>query len=72
MEDILHIREAVNYFYLLSNQEKVSEADALAWMVSILLFSPEIKDAVKDTTNKNVLLAALTEISIEYSKAGND
>ena len=34
---------------MLSNQEKVSEADALAWMVSILLFSPEIKDAVKAT-----------------------
>lgn len=32
----------------------------------------KIKDAVKDTTNKNVLLAALTEISIEYLKAGND
>lgn len=49
LEDILHIREAVNYFYLLSDQGKVSEADTLAWAVSILLFSPEIKDAVKAT-----------------------
>ena len=49
LEDILHIREAVNYFYLISDQGKVAEADALAWVVSMVLFSPEIKDAVKAT-----------------------
>ena len=49
LEDILHIREAVNYFYLISDEGKVAEADALAWVVSLILFSPEIKDAVKAT-----------------------
>lgn len=48
-EDILQIRESINFLYLISDQEKVGEADALAWLVSALLFSPEIKEAVKAT-----------------------
>ena len=49
LKDILHIREAVNYFYLVSDQGKVAESKALAWIASLLLFSPEIKDAVQAT-----------------------
>ena len=49
VEDILHIREGVNFLYLVSDEGKVAEADALAWVVSALFFSPEIKDAVKTT-----------------------
>lgn len=49
VEDILQIREGVNFLYLISDQGKVGEADALAWLVSALFFSPEIKDAVKAT-----------------------
>lgn len=48
-ERILHIREAVNFVYLLSDSGKMAEAESLAWIVSLLLFSPEIKDAVKTT-----------------------
>lgn len=48
-EKILHIREAVNFMYLISNAKKMEEADGLAWLVSLVLFSPEIKDAVKST-----------------------
>ena len=49
VEDILHIREGINFIYLLSDKEKVTEAEALAWMISALLFSPEIKEMVKLT-----------------------
>lgn len=49
VEDILHIREGVNFTYLISDEKKTAEADALAWAVSALLFSPEIKEAVKAT-----------------------
>ena len=49
MEDILHIREAVNFVYLLSDSQKMAEADSLATLVSLMLFSPEIKDAIKIT-----------------------
>lgn len=49
MEDILHLREAINFVYLLSDSEKMAEADSLATLVSLLLFSPEIKEAVKIT-----------------------
>ena len=49
VEEILKIREGVNFLYLISDQEKVQEADALAWVVSALFFSPEIKEAVKAT-----------------------
>lgn len=49
VEDILHIREGINFAYLISDKEKVAEAEALAWMVSALLFSPEIKEVVKMT-----------------------
>lgn len=48
-EEILHIREGVNFLYLISDEGKVAEADALAWVVSALLFSPEIKEVVKTT-----------------------
>ena len=49
IEDILHIREGINFLYLMSDEGKVMEADMLATTVSILLFSPEIKEAVKAT-----------------------
>lgn len=49
VEDILHIREGINFAYLISDKEKVAEAEALAWMISALLFSPEIKEVVKMT-----------------------
>lgn len=48
-EDILHIREGINFLYLLSDEGKMAEAEILADTVSILLFSPEIKEAVKAT-----------------------
>lgn len=46
---ILHIREVVNFVYLMSDSGKMAEAESLALVVSLLLFSPEIKDAVKST-----------------------
>ena len=46
---ILHIREGINFIYLISDSEKMMEAEGLAWLVSILFLSPEIKDAVKST-----------------------
>ena len=49
IEDILHIREGINYLYLISDGGRVAKADALATVVSALLFSPEIKEAVKAT-----------------------
>ena len=49
VENILHIREGINFLYLVSDEAKVAEADALAMVVSVLLFSPEIKEAVKTT-----------------------
>lgn len=49
IERILQIREGVNFLYLISDEGKVAEADALATIVSVLLFSPEIKEAVKTT-----------------------
>ena len=49
LKDILLIREGINYFYLISDKGKVAEADSLAWLVSLVLFSPEIKEAVKAT-----------------------
>ena len=49
IEDILHIREGINFLYLISDEGKTAEADTLAWVVSTLLFSPEIKEAVKAT-----------------------
>lgn len=49
IENILHIREGVNFIYLISDEGKVAEAELLAWLVSALLFSPEIKEAVKST-----------------------
>ena len=49
VEDILRIREGINFTYLISDGGKVGEADALAWLVSALLLSPEIKEMVKVT-----------------------
>ena len=49
IEEILHIREGINFLYLISDQGKVQEAENLAWMISALFFSPEIKEAVKAT-----------------------
>lgn len=49
VKKILHIREAVNFTYLISDGGKVKEADDLAWLVSSLFFSPEIKEVVKMT-----------------------
>ena len=47
VKEILHIREVVNITYLLSDPEKIGLADELAWLVSLVLFSPELKEAVK-------------------------
>lgn len=47
MEDILHIREAANMAYLFSDGGKIAQAEALATIVSTLLFSPELLEAVK-------------------------
>lgn len=49
VEDILRIREGINFAYLISDAGKVKEADSLAWLVSAFLFSPEIKDVIKMT-----------------------
>ena len=49
VEDILHIREGINFAYLMSDSQKVSEADALAWLLSAVFLSPEIKEALKIT-----------------------
>lgn len=48
-EQILWIREGINFTYLMSDSKKVAEAESLAAVISALLFSPEIKDAVKLT-----------------------
>ena len=49
VEDILHIREGINFAYLITDTEKVKEADAMAWILSAVFMSPEIKDALKLT-----------------------
>ena len=49
IKKILQIREGVNFFALVSDKGKVAEAEGLAMIVSALLFSPEIKEAVKTT-----------------------
>lgn len=49
MTDILHIREGINFTYLMSDGNKLAQAEAYAWMISALFLSPEIKDAVKAT-----------------------
>ena len=49
VEDILRIREGINFTYLLSDSGNIQEADTLAWLVSALLLSPEIKEVVKMT-----------------------
>lgn len=46
---ILYIREAINFVSLMADTQKVEEADALATLISLVCFSPEIKDAVKAT-----------------------
>lgn len=48
-EKILHIREGINFSYLISDYQKMQEAEELAWLISAVLFSPEIKDVVKTT-----------------------
>jgi len=47
IKDILHIREVINITYLFSDTQKVKAADDLAWIVSLILFTPELKEAVK-------------------------
>ena len=47
VEDILHIREAANIAYLLSDNEKQSEADLLATVITAVLFMPQLQQAVK-------------------------
>ena len=49
VEQILWIREGINFAYLMSDSKKTAEAESLAAMISVLLFTPEIKDAVKLT-----------------------
>lgn len=47
LEDILHIRQVLNIIYLFSDSEKVKEANDLAWIISLALFTPELQEAVK-------------------------
>ena len=49
VEDILHIREGINFAYLMTDAEKIKEADTLAWILSAVFMSPEIKDVLKLT-----------------------
>lgn len=49
VEEILKIREVINFLYLLSDVKKMEEAESLAWVISAVLFSPEIKEVVKTT-----------------------
>lgn len=49
VEDILRIREGINFVHLLSDSNKLNEADALALLLSAVFLSPEIKDALKLT-----------------------
>lgn len=49
VEEILHIREGINFAYLMTDTGKVKEAEALAWILSAVFMSPEIKDALKLT-----------------------
>lgn len=49
VEQILWIREGINFAYLMSDSKKTAEAESLAAVISLLLFTPEIKDAVKLT-----------------------
>ncbi len=49
VEDILRIREGINFAYLMTDTAKVKEAEALSWVLSAVFLSPEIKDALKLT-----------------------
>ena len=49
VEDILLIREGINFTYLMTDTGKVKEAEALAWILSAVFMSPEIKEALKLT-----------------------
>ena len=49
VEDILKIRQGINFVHLLSDGKKQNEADILAWVLSAIFLSPEIKDALKLT-----------------------
>ena len=46
-ETLLFWRQASNMLYLFSCQEKVSEAEAIATALSVILFVPELADAIK-------------------------
>lgn len=47
LEDILHIRQVVNTLYLFSSQEKQTQAETLATVISSLVFMPELIEPVK-------------------------
>ena len=49
LEDILHIRQAVNTLYLFSSQDKQAQAEALAAVISGLALMPELVEPVKLT-----------------------
>lgn len=68
-------RQAVAFIAGIGNKAEVIEGefDLLTDMQSdVSDLKDKIKNVVKFTKDKNVLLAALTEISIEYLKAEND
>ena len=46
-ERLLLIREAANCSYLFTDQSRMGEAEFLAAIVSLVLLSPELKDAIK-------------------------
>lgn len=48
-EDILRIRQGINFAYLLTDSAKLEEADAMATVLSAVLLSPEIKEVLKVT-----------------------
>ncbi len=49
IEDILKIRQGINFAHLLSDGKKVEEAEAMAAVLSAVFLSPEIKEALKIT-----------------------
>lgn len=47
VHSMLLMREVANYMYLLTDQEKMGEADALAWTFGVVTLNPEMQPAYK-------------------------
>ena len=68
-------RQAVAFIAGIGRQAEIiqGEFDLLTDMqADVISLKKEIKNVLKDVKNKNVLLEALTEISIEYLRAENE